>query len=122
MKFLRDTYRGSEADLVGEFYFRARVAGLEVFLEVCLPSVQHRSGQMRVDAVVVSGDEIVCCVEGKREGREIIVDGRQMRAYKDLEYKHRIPTVWINSMRGIPEVVEDIKWLVSWRETRAGAA
>lgn len=110
MKFQREKYRGSEADLVGEFYHRARLAGLEVYLEVCLPSHIHRSGQMRVDAVVVSGDEIVCCVEVKREGRQIFLSGtRQSNAYERLETTHRVPTIWINSKDRLDAVIEDIR-------------
>lgn len=113
MRFQRDIYRGSEADLLGEFYYQARLAGLDVFLEVYLPSEIHRSGQMRVDAVVVDGDQIVCCVEAKREGREITTGTRQMRAYTWLERTHRIPTIWINGVSGLASVVADIKGLIN---------
>ena len=109
MKFQRDKYRSTEADLVGEFYYRARLAGLEVYLEVKLPSTIHRSGEMRVDAVVVDGDEIVCCVEVKRHGRLVTSGTRQMNAYVSLERNHRVPTIWINSLDGIGAVVDDIR-------------
>lgn len=109
MKFQRDKYRCSEADLVGEFYYRARCAGLEVYLEVRLPSSIHRSGEMRVDAVVVDGDEIVCCVEVKREGRQITNGTRQDYAYRSLELNHGVRTVWINSVTGLDIVIADIR-------------
>lgn len=112
MKFARATYCRSEADLIGEFYFQARQAGLEVFLEVYLPSSIHRSGQFRVDAVVVQGEDIVCCVEGKRQFRTVNGDGRQVRAYSVLEREHRVPTVWINDIAGVPDVVRSIRELV----------
>jgi hypothetical protein len=34
VKFQRDTYVRTEADILGEFYFQARTCGLEVYLEV----------------------------------------------------------------------------------------
>jgi hypothetical protein len=111
VKFQRDKYRCSEADLVGEFYHRAKLAGLDVYLEVKLPSSIHRSGEMRVDAVVVDGDEIVCCVEVKREGRQISGGTRQDQAYRSLELNHRVPTIWINSASGLDSVIADIRSL-----------
>ena len=118
MKFQRGTYLGTEADLVGEFYFQARNAGLEVYLEVKLPSTIHRSGEMRVDAVVVAEDEIVCCIEGKRQGRGVTPGTRQDQAYRSLEYNHRIRTVWINDRAGIPAVVESILSLIARSKVR----
>lgn len=108
MKFQRATYVRREADLVGEFYHHARLAGLEVYLEVKLPSTVHRSGEMRVDAVVVNGDDVFCCVEVKRDGRQLTADTRQDRAYRYLECDHRVQTVWINNFAGIPAVVASI--------------
>lgn len=112
MKFQRDSYRGTEADLVGEFYYRARVAGLEVYLEVYLPSTLHRSGQMRVDAVVVDGERIVCCVEFKAEGRVPEPGSRQYHAYRSLEFHHGVPTIWINTKAGLDSVIADIRNLM----------
>lgn len=111
MKFQRDKYQCTEADLVGEFYHRARLAGLDVYLEVRLPSTIHRSGEMRVDAVVVDRDDIVCCVEVKRKGRAIVGGTRQDQAYRSLEFNHRIPTIWINSDDSLDAVIADIKGL-----------
>ena len=113
MKFQREKYRETEADLVGEFYFQARLAGLEVYLEVKLPSTVHRSGEMRVDAVVVNGDEIICCVELKRTGKKLSAGTRQTQAYRSLEYNHRIQTVWINDRAGIPVIVQSIVELMN---------
>jgi hypothetical protein len=112
MKFQRDKYRCTEADLVGEFYHRARLAGLEVYLEVKLPSDAHRCGEMRADAVVVNGDEVVCCVEVKRDGKALPAMSRQSRAYAYLERDHRVPTIWINSVGGIDAVLVDIRSLM----------
>lgn len=112
MKFDRSIYVRSEADMLGEFYHQAKIAGLEVYLEVYMPSMEHRSGEMRVDAIVVDGDEIVCCVEVKRPGRIIRTDGRQTRAYTKLERDHRIQTIWINDFAGIPAVVASIRRLL----------
>lgn len=112
MKFQRATYVRSEADLAAEFYFRARMAGLEVFLEVPLPSIIHRSGEMRADAVVVGpGDEVICCVEFKAEGRDLILGTRQRNAYKGLEYHHGVPTYWINTVAIMDSVIFDIQQL-----------
>lgn len=112
MKFQRAEYRCTEADLVGEFYHRARLAGLEVYLEVKLPSRIHRSGEMRVDAVIVDGENIVCCVEVKREGRQLTSGTRQDQAYRSLELNHRVSTIWINSVNGLDAVIADIKGLM----------
>lgn len=119
MKFDRHRYRGNEADLVGEFYYRARCAGLEVFLEVLLPSEVHRSGEMRVDAVIVDGNDIVCCIEGKRPGRAIGTRGRQSKAYALLERDHGVQTIWINAVEGIDDVIADILWFISSRKRDA---
>lgn len=121
MKFQRSIYRGSEADLVGEFYYQARSAGLEVYLEVYIPSEIHRSGQMRVDAIVVKGDEVVCCVEGKRQGRQFTAGTRQHYAYTALEQDHGVPTIWLNDVKAIPSVVISIAALAE-KEKRRGAA
>ena len=110
MRFQRATYRRSESDLTAEFYFRARMAGLEVFLEVPLPSTIHRSGEMRADAVVVGADdEIVCCVEFKAEGHEPQPGTRQRNAYRGLEYHHGVPTLWVNKVALIDSVIADIQ-------------
>jgi hypothetical protein len=112
MKFQRDKYQSTEADLLGEFYWQARNAGLVVYLEVYMPSTAHRSGEMRVDAVVVDDDEIICCVEVKRQGRVIPAESRQSRAYAYLERDHRIQTIWVNDFAGIAEIVSDIRNLL----------
>lgn len=121
MKFQRNTYLRTEADLVAEFFHQARLAGLEVYLEVYLPSTMHRSGQMRVDAIVVSGDEVICCVEAKAHDRPMTFGTRQDNAYRSLEYNHRIQTIWINNFAGIPAVVASIAQLVN-REDAARKA
>ncbi len=109
MIFERHEYVPSEADLLAEFYHRARLAGLEVYLEYKLPSSLHRSGEMRVDAVVVHGNQIICCVAVKREGRSIAQGSRQDRAYRSLEWNYGLRTVWINSKSGLDDVISDIK-------------
>ena len=112
MKFRREVYRTTEADLVGEFYYRARLAGLEVYLEVKLPSPAHRCGEMRVDAVVVEDDEIICCIEIKREGKAPPSMSRQSRGYAYLERDYRVPTIWLNTAAGIDAVIADIRRLM----------
>lgn len=112
MKFQRSTYQRSEDDLRSEFYHRARLAGLELYLEVPLPSTIHRSGQMRADAVVVGDDnEIVCCVEFKAEGRQAMEDSRQKNAYRGLEYQYGVPTLWVTQFAQIDPAIVRIQQL-----------
>lgn len=114
MKFDRRSHQCREIHVAAEFYHRARLAGLDVHMECRLPSLVHRSGEMRVDAIVVDGDDIVCCVEVKREGR-IALGGRQANAYWNLERDYGIPTVWINSVSGLDKAIADIRGFLDRR-------
>lgn len=103
----------TEASLLAELYHRGRLKGLDMHLEVFVPSIVHRSRKMRADVVVVKKGNIVACVEGKTPRGKIGRDTRQTRAYENLKIHHGIPTFWINSFAQIDSLVAQLVDLVA---------
>jgi hypothetical protein len=61
----------NEANVAAEFYHQCKVKGLQVVLEVIMPSAHHRSRQFKVDCMVVNDDGFpFCAVEFKQAGKE----------------------------------------------------
>ena len=107
---LPSPHRLSEADLVAEFYHRARLRNIKVPLEVPLPSDLHPRGEMRADAVILDDqEEMVCCIEAKREGREVNYQSRQALAYEEFERQFDVPTTYLTEFEAIDETIEWIE-------------
>jgi len=83
LKDLKET----EADVSAEFYHQCQKLGLTLKMEVRLPSDVHRSGMMRVDALVFQLGTIVCAVEFKVHRKHASKpQSRQYRAYSGLGF------------------------------------
>lgn len=96
----------NEASLMAELFHAAKVASVDLFLEVKIPSGYHTSGLMRVDGAAVLNDEVYCLVEAKRPGKALIEHGRQWSAYKDALDRYGVPTYWINAHAQIGVIID----------------
>lgn len=95
----------TEADLLAEFYHRCRLVGIDLRMEIFVPSTLHRSKKMRADAAVLSGNEIIAFVEGKTPGALVGGNTRQKHAYQAFETYHGVPTFWLNSFSQINPLI-----------------
>lgn len=110
----------SEQTLMAELYFYAKLAGIQLALEVCVESSVHRSKQMRVDAAVIVGDKIVCVIECKQHGKRLAEGGRQFEAYASLTRNHGIPVIWVNDYGDIDPVVSQIRDMLDEKQIVIG--
>lgn len=96
--------------ITGEMYFQLRLAGIDCYMETTFPSDQHKGEEFRVDiSVFDKTGSPTAVIEVKREGNRMSSNGRQARAYKDLQTKTGIKPLFLNSMSSVPEVLEEIK-------------
>lgn len=102
----------TEADLLARFYRQAANRGLDIRMEVILPSALHRSGRMRVDAALVKGQMILALIEGKTPGAKIGGNTRQKFAYEKFKVRHGVPTFWINSENAISGLIDSLQGVV----------
>lgn len=119
----------TEADIVGELYFRLRNAGLTIRLEAQLPSLIMKSGKLRVDVAVIQDDEVKAVVEVKRKNcafypnpknaKQYAINSKaaiQVRAYESFERNTGVPVLWVRGYKEIAPTIIKIKEILS--ETR----
>lgn len=100
----------NEADVMAELVHRLKLAGENVRCEVKLPSSGHRSGSMRVDVVVIRGDEIAFVIEVKEKmpvTRMKKGPHRQERAYREIE-DLGVQVLWVRGKDGIESAIAHI--------------
>lgn len=77
----------NESDVAAEFAHQVKSGdAFDIHTEVRLPSVFHRSGMMRVDAILTKKgtNEVVRAIEFKKPGKHIGPRSRQRSAYENL--------------------------------------
>jgi len=101
-------FKLTEADVAAEFYRKCRWDGFGLRMEVKMPSDVHRSGFMRVDALVFDEERIVCAIEFKNNRKHAAKPGsRQYTAYSGLD----IPFFFCCGMQEIEDTLHDVNAL-----------
>ena len=98
-------FKLTEADIAAEFYRQCCWKGFQLRMEVKMPSDVHRSGFMRVDALVFDGGRIVCAIEFKNNKKHTAKPGsRQYAAYSGLD----IPFFFCCGMHDIEDTLDNV--------------
>ena len=108
-------FKLTEADVSSEFYRQCSRDGFKLRMEVKMPSDVHRSGFMRVDALVFDGARIVCAIEFKNDRKHAAKPGsRQYAAYSGLD----IPFFFCCGMQDIEETLYNVNVLADSHDWR----
>jgi hypothetical protein len=97
----------NESDVAMEFAYQVKSGtDYDIYTEVKLPSEFHRSGQMRVDAILTKRgtNEVVRAVEFKRPGKRVGPRSRQQSAYRGLG----VPVSYCVGFEDIPRILGGI--------------
>jgi hypothetical protein len=96
-----------ESEVTGELFYLLKSNGVNVKMEVSVPSNQHCSGFMRADLGIFDRNgELKQVVECKRWGKQLRADTRQAKAYLALMDRFKVWVHFVNDRSHFQKVLD----------------